>query len=475
MSFLSKPTFVDPDFFAFFLLVGAVYWALRTNGPRKLWLLAASYVFYAAWDWRFLGLIFATTAVDFYAARRIEAAPTKEAKRRWLRVSLGFDLGMLAFFKYFDFFIESGTGLLHVLGLKVEPMRLGIVLPIGISFYTFQSLSYTIDVYRGRLATRKSFLDYALFVSCFPQLLAGPIMRAAQYLPQLDTKRRLADVEVRSCLTLFFFGFVKKTCVADRLALVVGQVFANPDAVGVSGRWIGAWLFIVQLYCDFSGYSDMAKATSGLLGYRLVDNFRHPFVARSVNDFWSRWHISLTTWIRDYLYLYLDSIWLRLGGARGSRWRIYFALFGVYTAVGLWHGASFNFILFGAYAGLFVVLETAGKLAWITKRTYLAHAYVLLFVTFLGVFFRAGELGHIGSFLAGMFGFAGPATQPVNPLWALVLPAFLVGQVAMYKGLFHGFFRRLPDWGFAAVLGTAVALALPWVTVGYQAFVYFQF
>jgi hypothetical protein len=317
-----------------------------------------------------------------------------------------------------------GHRLLHLLGLKVEPMRLGIVLPIGISFYTFQSLSYTIDVYRGRLATRKSFLDYALFVSCFPQLLAGPIMRAAQYPAPARHKRRLADVEVRASLTLFFFGFVKKTCVADRLALVVGQVFANPDAVG-SRALDRRWLFIVQLYCDFSGYSDMAKATSGLLGYRLVDNFRHPFVARSVNDFWSRWHISLTTWIRDYLYLYLDSVSAALGGARSSRWRIYFALFGVYTAVGLWHGASFNFILFGAYAGLFVVLETAGKLAWITKRTYLAHAYVLLFVTFLGSSSAPASSGTSAPSWPACSASRGPRTQPVNPLWALVLPPFL--------------------------------------------------
>ncbi len=467
-------TFTQARFFLFFLVVWVVYWALRRNKPRKVWLLAASYFFYGTWDWRFCGLILFTTVVDFLAARRIEQAPDRPAKKRGLYVSLALNLGMLGFFKYFNFFVESGVGFLQLFGLGVEPMRLNVVLPAGISFYTFQSLSYTIDVYRGRLATRKSFLDYALFVASFPQLLAGPIMRAAQFLPQLDAKRRLADVEFRQCLSLFLLGFAKKTCVADRLAPVVAQVFGQPEHAGTAGLWIGAALFMVQLYCDFSGYTDMARGCAGLLGYRLVENFRFPFVARSVGDFWTRWHISLTTWIRDYVYLWLDSVYLKLGGPRSSRWRIYFALFGVYLAVGLWHGASWNFILFGACAGLFVVLETAGKLGWITQRPWLAYPYVLLFWALSSVFFRAGSLGQIGSYLAGMFGAAGPAENPIDPAWALVLPAFLAVHVAASKGFFRPV-QRLPDWAFAAALGAAVALVLPWVTVGYQAFVYFQF
>ena len=467
--------FTQAAFFVFFLVVGAVHWTLRGNRERKVWLLGTSYFFYGSWDWRFLGLILISTLVDYLAGLAIHRAAGKRPRRAWLVASIVVNLGLLGFFKYFNFFVESGTGLLNLFGAELAPMRLDIVLPVGISFYTFQSLSYSIDIYRGELVPRRNLLDFALFVAFFPQLVAGPIVRAIDFLPQLDTRRRLADVAFRPCLTLFLFGFIKKACVADRVAPMVDRIFENPEAVGTLGRWIGAGLFNVQLYCDFSGYSDMAMATAGLLGYRLVENFRFPFFAPSVGDFWRRWHISLTSWIRDYLYIWLDSVWLWIGGSKRSRWRMYFALFGVYTAVGLWHGASWNFVFFGMNAGLFVVLEAAGKMKWITSRGWLAYPYVFLFWTFSAVFFRSGGLDHVLPYAAGMFGFADAATEPVALAWGLVFPVFLVVHFAMYRRFLHRFFRGLSDLSFAAVYGVAVALVLPWVNVDYQAFVYFQF
>ena len=467
--------FTQAVFFVFFAFVFVAHWLLRENKERKWLLLVASYFFYGSWDWRFLGLIAISTLVDYVAGLQIAGADSKSRRKAWLIASIAVNLGFLGFFKYFHFFVDSGTGFLNLFGLDLEPMRLPIVLPVGISFYTFQSLSYSIDVFRREMEPRRNLLDFALFVAFFPQLVAGPIVRAIEFLPQLDVKRRLADVEFRPALVLFLIGFIKKSCVADRLAPMVDQIFSDPESYGTFGRWVGAGLFNVQLYCDFSGYSDMAMATAALLGYQLVENFRFPFFATSVGEFWRRWHISLTSWIRDYLYVWLDHIWVRYGGNKKSRWRIYFSLFGVYTAVGLWHGPAWNFVFFGAASGLFVVLEAAGKMKWITNRGWLAYPYVYLFWTLSAVFFRSGGLDKVVPYMTGMFGVAVPATVEVNVLWALVFPAFLVAHFVMYKRLLHDFFRGLPNWAFAAIYGVCVALVLPWVTVGYEAFIYFQF
>jgi alginate O-acetyltransferase complex protein AlgI len=474
--------FTQGAFFLFFLVVAAVHWLLRGNRARKAWLLAASYVFYGSWDWRYLGLIVFSTLVDYVAGLGIERASTKSRRRPWLYMSLAANLGVLAYFKYFNFFVENGVGLLNLFGLELTPMRLDVVLPVGISFYTFQSLSYSIDVYRSGIPTRKDLLDFSLFVAFFPQLVAGPIVRAKEFLYQLDTKRRLADVQFRACLTIFLFGFVKKACIADNLAPVVDRIYGAhsglegaAEMTGALGHWLGVFLFSIQLYCDFSGYSDMAIATAGLLGYQLVENFRWPFVARSVSEFWSRWHISLTSWIRDYLYIWLDAVWLRFGGRRSSPWRLYFALFGVFTAVGLWHGASWNFVLFGVNAGVFIVLETAGLLKWVTRRRWLAHPYVLLTLTVSAVFFRTRTLAEVGDFTGGLVGRYGGGMGDVDPLWWALVVGFAIAHVLMYRRFLHDFFRSLPDWAFAVVLGAATALALPWVHAGYEAFIYFQF
>ncbi|MEL7520851.1 MAG: MBOAT family O-acyltransferase, partial [Cyanobacteria bacterium J06553_1] len=301
--------FTEFRFFIFFAVVFGVYWALRSNGWRKAWILACSYAFYGAWDWRFLSLIIGSTLVDYVVGLNLvkcddsSKVNSSKAKRSWLALSLCVNLGALAFFKYANFFADSAVGFFSWMGLPVNSVTLGIVLPVGISFYTFQTLSYSLDIYAGQLQPKKNLLDLATFVAFFPQLVAGPIVRAADFLPQLEIARSFDQVNVRACLTLFMVGFFKKACVSDNLAPIVDKYFAAPDTFDAISSWIGVLSYTVQIYCDFSGYSDMAIACAGLLGYELCVNFNFPYFASSITDFWRRWHISLSTWLKDYLYI----------------------------------------------------------------------------------------------------------------------------------------------------------------------------
>ena len=380
--------FVELRFLAFFAVVLAVTWALRRNGARKAWLLLASYAFYAAWDWRFLGLILLSTVVDGVAGRRIHEAGADEGRRRaWLTVSLVVNLGILLTYKYFDFFAGSLNELLGWLGLGASLPVLDLVLPVGISFYTFQTLSYSLDIFRRRLEPAGSPLDLALFVAFFPQLVAGPIVLAKEFLPQLEARPRWAAVDVRAALVLFFVGFVKKSCLSDALSPYVDAVHAAPDAVGAAGGWVSAAAFAAQIYCDFSGYTDMAIASAALLGYTLPTNFRAPYLTRTVGAFWTHWHITLGRWFREYLYF-------PLGGNRRGAARSAANLMVVFLVSGLWHGAAWTFVLWGAIHGAFVALERTRAGAWLTRMPLLlAVAYVNLVWMVSMVVFRAPELG----------------------------------------------------------------------------------
>ncbi|MEM7516510.1 MAG: MBOAT family O-acyltransferase, partial [Planctomycetota bacterium] len=337
--------FTELRFLLFFALVFAAHWSLRGQKARKTLLLLASWFFYGCWDWRFLSLILFSTVVDFIAARRIEDGTTQRARRAWLSVSLVCNLGLLFTFKYLGFFVESAVELLQTVGFEAHPPTLEIILPVGISFYTFQTLSYTIDVYRGKLNGKATSLsDLALFVAFFPQLVAGPIVRAVDFLPQLAVKCRLSEVDLRACFGLFFLGFFKKACVSDNISHLVDRVFESPESFDTFGNWIGALFFSVQIYCDFSGYSDMAIACAGLLGYRLRENFDHPYLSTNLQDFWRRWHISLSFWLRDYVYI-------ALGGNRAKPARVTLNLALTTLIAGLWHGAAWTFVLFGALHG----------------------------------------------------------------------------------------------------------------------------
>jgi alginate O-acetyltransferase complex protein AlgI len=302
--------FTELSFLAFFALVFGVHWWLTSHRARKLWLLAASYFFYGAWDWRFLSLIVGSTALDYVVGLRLEGNDDERSRKRWIALSVVANLGLLGVFKYANFFLDSAIRLASALGFEASPHVLGIVLPVGISFYTFQTMSYSLDVYRRELRAVRDPLDFALFVTFFPQLVAGPIVRAIDFLPQLERVRVWRDVRVRACATLFLVGYVKKACIGDNVAELVDPYFKDPALYDALSAWIAVLFYAVQIYCDFSGYSDMAIATAGLFGYELRLNFDFPYFAASIRDFWRRWHMSLSSWLRDYLYI-------PLGGSRG--------------------------------------------------------------------------------------------------------------------------------------------------------------
>jgi alginate O-acetyltransferase complex protein AlgI len=465
--------FVESRFFVFFLVVFLVHWLLPWHRARKVWLLAASYVFYAAWDWRFLGLILASTAIDWFAGRGVfRAAEHTRRRRLWLIVSLAGNLGLLGFFKYYNFFVESAAALLGSVGFEVSAPILAIVLPVGISFYTFQTLSYTLDIHFGRLKPTDSLLDLALFVGFFPQLVAGPIVRAIQFLPQLEAKKRFADVPVRTALAIFFFGFVKKTCFSDHLAPIVDQMFADPAGYDAASAWLGTVLFYLQLYCDFSAYSDMAIGLALLLGFQLPLNFDFPYFTRSIGEFWQHWHITLGSWFRAYVYI-------PLGGNRRGVGRTHVNLLVVFLLSGLWHGAHWNFVIWGFIHGAFIVLERIGLGAWLERRSvWTRRLYVNLVWILSLTFFRSADVEAALACLTRMlwpFGASDPALASLPPVWWLACLGFLLVHGTMKRELVTRALARLPDWAFAATLGAAAALAMPWVATTYTPFLYFQF
>lgn len=338
--------FTTPDFVIFFLGFFWVYAAL-SGAARKWWLLAASYFFYGCWDPRFLVLIFASTALDFTLGRAISETADQARRKRLVTLSVLGNLGVLGFFKYFDFFTHSLHDLLSTLGLEISLPVLEIVLPVGISFYTFQTLSYTLDIYRRRLTPTTRFLDFALFVAFFPQLVAGPIERASHLLPQIERLSSLKpDLSGWGFIAL---GVFKKAIIADHLGVLVELTYADPEATHPLALWLGTYAFAIQIYCDFSGYSDIAVGLSRLLGLDLIQNFKAPYAAAGPSELWRRWHISLSTWLRDYLYI-------ALGGSRGGRWLTYRNLMLTMLLGGLWHGAAWSFVLWGAWHGLLLVV-----------------------------------------------------------------------------------------------------------------------
>jgi len=465
--------FTEPRFLAFFLAVFGVHWALRSNLARKAWLTLTSLAFYGAWDWRFLCLMMASTGIDYLAGLGLGRTEGARARRWLLGASLASNLGILGFFKYYNFFVDSGGRFLAWLGLPVSDHTLAIILPAGISFYTFQALSYTIDVYRKKLEPVRSALDFVLFISFFPQLVAGPIVRAREFLPQLDTKRFFARVDVRASLVLFLIGFVKKGILSDHVAPVIAPVFDDPGAYTAASTWIALFLYHVQIYCDFSGYSDMAIATAGLLGYSLPKNFDFPFFSRNIGEFWQRWHISLSTWFRDYFYF-------ALGGSKGSTWKG--MLIGSLTmmVVGLWHGAGWQYVGFGVLmSGAIIVSRTWGMLvpeSSLARRvvSFLGIPLMWWFLFWNWILFRSSGWEQGWEMQRIFFFLQDGGTRALEASWLLLVLAFFLVHYAFYRG----WFRRLAavnDWIYAASVGAAAALVLVFLASETKAFIYFQF
>jgi alginate O-acetyltransferase complex protein AlgI len=336
-------------FLVFFPVVVALYFATPYR-LRWILLLAASYYFYASWKPEYLLLIIFSTLVDYGAALGMGAARSQARRTAFLVLSLCSNLGLLFAFKYFNFFNEATREVFDRLNIFYGVPAFEVLLPVGISFYTFQTLSYSIDVYRGRQQPERHLGIFALYVSFFPQLVAGPIERSTRLLPQFFERHGFDAARVTSGLRLMMWGFFKKVVIADRLAIYVNAVYASPGDYGPGALLLATYFFAFQIYCDFSGYSDIAIGTARVMGYDLMQNFRRPYFARSIQEFWGRWHISLSTWFRDYLYI-------PLGGNRVARWHWYLNLMIVFVVSGLWHGANWTFMVWGALHGFYLVFS----------------------------------------------------------------------------------------------------------------------
>ncbi len=448
--------------FVFLPLVLGVYWSLRPGDGRKWVLLLSSYVFYGVWSWKFAALMLATTSVDYFTAQWLHRSATPRGKRGWLVVSMVSNLGVLAAFKYFDFFARS------VNAVAGEPLvgLLDLTLPIGISFYTFESMSYTIDVYRGRVQVLHRFLDYAHFVTMFPRLVAGPIVRYIDLEQQLkDAKPKLEAAVVVEALQFFVFGLLKKVVIADPIATkLVDPLFAQHGELGLVPAWTAALGYTAQLYFDFSGYSDMAMGLGLLVGLRLPRNFNLPYRASSISDFWRRWHISLSTWLRDYLYI-------PLGGNRHGTARTYLNLFLTMLLGGLWHGANWTFVVWGALHGAALMVDHATQ-ARPKLPAGLGRLLTLLVVVVGWVVFRAESVGQAWTVYRGMLGLTGVdaafarAHMPMLAFLGVALALSVAPDTSDVK---------LPVRRVVAVLmALAFAIAITRMSVP-SPFLYFQF
>ena len=463
--------FVSASYAVFFVAVLLTYWRLEQRGRLRL-LLFASWYFYACWDYRFLSLIIISTLVDFLCGKRIHLAQTRTTRRRWLACSLTTNLGILAYFKYCNFFIDSMISLLNAGGLTLSPFVLNITLPVGISFYTFQTLSYSIDIYRGQLNPTSSLLDFATFVGFFPQLVAGPIIRAKDFLPQLQSARRFDTQEFQEGLRRFVYGFIKKAFIGDTLAIVlVDPVFKDPGSYGSASLWIGLIGYTVQIYCDFSGYSSMAIGSAKMLGFRFAENFNFPYLAWNFSDFWRRWHITMSSFFRDYVYI-------PLGGSRVSYRRNLLNLAATTLVSGLWHGASWTFVLWGALHGLYIAASHASlrRLGPNPDFAVKCAGWVLtqLCVMLAWVVFRASDFASASIYLAGLFGrSAGTATVSLSALTLLAFALFVVDHSV--RGRVSPL-RAQAGW-FADAMAHAAMIVLLYHCVpdAVNPFIYFQF
>ncbi len=468
-------------FIVFLPIVFVLHWVL----PRKMVfqnsvLLVASYVFYGCWDWRFLSLIALSTVVDFFCARWIHDATDPVRRRVWLGLTVGFNLGLLGFFKYWNFFADSWATLWGGMGVEVSAFTLQVTLPVGISFYTFQTLSYSVDVYRGRIQPTTSLLRFATFVSFFPQLVAGPIERAARLLPQMSRPREFNQKLALDGLRLMLWGGFKKVVVADRCAIHVDAIFGNYGNESGMTLVLGVFLFAFQIYCDFSGYSDIARGVARLFGVELMVNFRNPYFSRDLGEFWRRWHISLNTWFRDYVYI-------PLGGSKGGPGIVIRNVLIVFLLSGLWHGANWTFVVWGILnAVFFLPLILGGKprrwtggiaearlLPTLGETMRVVGTFVVVCLGW--VFFRSESLsaafGYLGVILSPSSFFSG-GLEHRSPI-----PLIVILMIVEY--LYREREVVLPTKNLAVRFATDVVLCLALVYLGQyihpNEFIYFQF
>lgn len=466
--------------FIFLPITLLIYHLLRRREHKYTFLLLASWLFYMLWSPKFVWVIILTSIVDFAAGLLIEGASTPILKKRWLTLSILTNLGLLGFFKYTGFLLDNSFALARFFGFEVSDRTLEIVLPLGISFHTFQGISYTLDVYRGKIRAVRSFIDFALFVAFFPQLMAGPIVRAVEFLPQMVTPPRVTSTQVLEGMHWFLLGLCKKGFIADWLAKYVDPVFSHPELYdSATHRW-AVIAYAAQIYCDFSGYSDMAIGLAKWFGFELPVNFHFPYLSESITDFWKRWHISLSTWMRDYLYI-------SLGGSRRGSMRTHLNLLATMTLCGFWHGASWNYVMWGAYNGVLLVLHRIydrllADWEWAVRlRRTPAFRVVAVLATFL--------LVSVGLVMVRSQTWAGcwlverslvGLSYEASTYWVPTQVPLLVGLVVLGH-LFSGLrdvrcgVLELPSFLRAASYVTAVILVVVFGPGTTKAFIYFQF
>ena len=473
--------FNSVQFMIFFLVVYALYIALPHKGQNRL-LLIASYFFYGMWDWRFLLLLFGSTLIDYLCSLGIGRSEKPRVRKALLLVSLISNLGILGFFKYYDFFAATLQQLFHRLGFQADIPLLHVLLPVGISFYVFQTLGYVIDVYRRDIEPLRNLPDFALYISFFPQLVAGPIERAGNLMPQITQPRLITRQGLSEGCFLILWGLFQKVFVADNMARLVEPVFAG---TGPSGTMVllALYAFAFQIYCDFAGYSNIARGLAFCLGFRLMVNFDHPYVSTNPSEFWRRWHISLSTWLRDYLYI-------PLGGNRYGNLQTYRNLALTMLLGGLWHGAAWTFVCWGAYQGILLIGHRlvsqlrktrapakSGRAAAIGKRIRIIFFFHL--VCFGWLLFRAGSLAQVADMLKALCcDFAARPDEPVMQYARMFL--FYVGPLVLIE---HFQLRRKNPCAILdipAILRVAVYLVLFYAVILFgvdhaQQFIYFQF
>ena len=477
--------------FAIFLpVVFAIYWFLLNKNLKlqNLFIVFASYLFYGWWDWRFLFLIIFSTVIDYSVGLALVKTDNKQKRKFLLWLSIFVNLGLLGFFKYYNFFLENFVEAFSFFGNPIEVDTLSIVLPVGISFYTFQTLSYTIDIYKKKLKPTKDIIAFSAFVSFFPQLVAGPIERARNLLPQFYVKRKFNYNDAVDGLRQILWGLFKKVVIADGCAQYANVIFNNSEDYTGSTLVLGALFFTFQIYGDFSGYSDIAIGTSRLFGFKLSKNFAFPYFSRNMAEFWRRWHISLSTWFRDYLYI-------PIGGSRGSNWNKIRNLLIIFIVSGFWHGANWTFIIWGALNAFYVIplvlsnknrnyIEIVAKGKNIpTTKEGLAMFYTFCLFVFAWIFFRANNLDHAVNYISEIFStsiFTIPDYFGSGDAWKIVVLTFLFvviewigreGEYAIEKiGL-----RWKPYLRYFFYYVILAFIVMYWLGGTGEQFIYFQF
>ena len=476
------------DFAVFLPIVFLLYWLLANKNLRlqNALIVLASYIFYGWWDWRFLSLILFSTLVDFTIGRKLKNEKNKTKRKILLWTSIFVNLGFLGFFKYANFFLDNFKSAFSFFGSAITTNSLSIILPVGISFYTFQTLSYTIDVYKRKLAPTNDFIVFSAFVSFFPQLVAGPIERATNLLPQFYKKRTFEGSKAVDGMRQILWGLFKKMVIADSCAELANHIFNNSAEMNGSSLVLGAIFFTFQIYGDFSGYSDIAIGTSRLFGFNLMQNFKFPYFSRDIAAFWRRWHISLSTWFRDYLYI-------PLGGSRGGTWMKVRNTFAIFIVSGFWHGANWTFIVWGILHAIYFLpllltnknrknLEIVAQGNTLpTAKEFLQILFTFSLTVFAWIIFRAKDMTHAFSYISGIFSsslFEIPQLSDPKGAMITMLLIFVficiewLGRESQYALEHLGLRWKRP---LRHAMYYTIIIALIWFSGKEQQFIYFQF